>query len=123
MDAERARAGAGHLQARPGEATPARSRRAARAGRRSHASPSKAAPPPPPAIPGLSEAKLRALYDEYLGAKKRCGEDVSRFTYETLARTVAKQVPELIARYAAKTVDFRVEVKDGRAVLKVLPRV
>ncbi|HVI73510.1 MAG TPA: MXAN_5187 C-terminal domain-containing protein [Anaeromyxobacteraceae bacterium] len=87
-------------------------------------SPSKAAPPPPPpAIAGLSEAKLRALYDEYLGAKKRCGEDVSRFTYETLARTVAKQVPELIARYAAKTVDFRVEVKDGRAVLKVLPRV
>ena len=82
-----------------------------------------AAPSPPsPAVPGLSEAKLRALYDAYLGAKKQCGEDVSRFTYEALARTVAKQVPELIARYKAKTVDFRVEVKGGRTVLKVLPR-
>jgi hypothetical protein len=82
----------------------------------------KAAPPPAPAVPGMSEAKLRALYDEYLGAKKRCGEDVSRFSYEALARTVAKQVPELIAKYQAKTVEFRVEVKGGRAVLKVLPR-
>jgi hypothetical protein len=82
----------------------------------------KAAPQPAPAVPGMSEAKLRALYDEYLGAKKRCGEDVSRFSYEALARTVAKQVPELIAKYQAKTVDFRVEVKGGRAVLKVLPR-
>ncbi|GEJ57710.1 MXAN_5187 C-terminal domain-containing protein [Anaeromyxobacter diazotrophicus] len=83
----------------------------------------KPAAPPPPPVPGASEAKLRALYAEYLAAKRQCGEDVSRFTYEALARTVAKQVPELIQKYKAKTVDFRVEVKGGRAVLKVLPRV
>ncbi len=81
-----------------------------------------AAPPAPPPVPGLSEAKLRALYDAYVGAKRQCGEDVSRFSYEVLARSIAKQVPELIARYHARTVDFRVEVKAGRAVLKVLPR-
>ena len=80
-----------------------------------------AAPPASPPVPGLSEAKLRALYDAYVGAKRQCGEDVSRFSYELLARSIAKQVPELIARYHARTVDFRVEVKGGRAVLKVLP--
>ncbi len=74
-------------------------------------------------MPGVTEAKLRALYADYLGAKKQCGEDVSRFTYEALARTIAKQVPELVAKYRAKSVDFRVEVKGGRAVLKVLPKV
>ncbi len=75
--------------------------------------------PTPGPIP---EAALRALYAEYVAAKQRCQEDTSRFSYEALARSVAKQVPELLAKYKAKSVDFKVEVRDGRAVLKALPR-
>ena len=82
-------------------------------------------PTPPPAAtgPGQDEARLRAVYDAYLAAKLQCHEDVSRLTFEALARTVAKQVPELLAKYKAKSVDFRVEVKGGKAVLKAIPRV
>jgi len=40
-----------------------------------------------------------------------------------VAKSVAKQVPELMTRYKAKSVDFKVEVKDGRAVLKAIPKV
>lgn len=87
--------------------------------------PVQAAPPAPaePAGPDPEEVRLRAVYDAYLAAKRQCNEDVSRLTFEALARTVAKQVPVLLEKYQARSVDFRVEVKDGKAVLKAIPRV
>jgi len=82
------------------------------------------APPAPPAtFSGTSEPQLRALYMAYVDAKRRCKEDVSRLSYESLSKSVQKQVPELMARFKARSVDFRVEVKDGKAVLKAIPRV
>jgi len=71
---------------------------------------------------GMSEQQLRALYEAYVAAKKRCNEDVSRVSYDALAKSVAKQVPELIAKYKARTVEFKVVIKDGRAILKAVPR-
>jgi hypothetical protein len=86
--------------------------------------PSPRAPAPTPASAApVSDPQLRALYDAYIAAKKRCNEDVSRLTYEAVAKTVAKQVPELIAKFKARTVEFKVEVKDGKAVLKAIPRI
>jgi hypothetical protein len=76
-----------------------------------------------PALPrGVTEGQVRALYDAYLEAKRRCNEDVSRLSYEMLAKSVAKQVPELVAKYKARTVEFKVVIKDGRAVLKAVPK-
>ena len=86
------------------------------------ASPAPAARPAAPA-PRLPDAQLREIYDAYVAAKKRCNEDVSKLTYEAVARSVSKQVPELIARYQAKSVDFRVVIKGGKAILKAIPRV
>jgi hypothetical protein len=83
--------------------------------------PLRAAPTPAPG--GVGEAQLRALFDAYVDAKRRCNEDVSRLTFEAVARTVTKQLPELMTRFKAKSVDFKVEVKDGRAVLKAIPKV
>ncbi len=82
-----------------------------------------ARPPTPPTFSGTGEPQLRALFDAFVDAKKRCNEDVSRLSYEALAKSVQKQVPDLMARFKAKAVDFRVEVKDGKAVLKAIPRV
>ena len=72
---------------------------------------------------GISPEQLRSLYSAYVDAKQRCNEDVSRLSYDALAATIAKQVPELIARYQARAVEFKVVIKDGRAVLKAVPRV
>jgi uncharacterized protein YajQ (UPF0234 family) len=71
----------------------------------------------------MSEAQMRTLYDAYVAAKRSCKEDVSRLSYEAVANTVSKQLPELMTRYRAKSVEFKVEVKDGRAVLKAIPKV
>jgi hypothetical protein len=92
----------------------------------------KGAPPAPkpvarPAAPApkgpMSDAALRTLYDQYVAAKRSCREDVSKLTYEAVASTVSKQIPELMTRFKAKSVEFKVEVKDGRAVLKAIPKV
>jgi hypothetical protein len=92
-----------------------------------------AAPPPPPApapaatAPALptsvSALQVRELYEALVATKKRCGEDVSRISYEAVARTVAKQVPELMSKFGARSVEFKVVVKDGKAVLKAIPKV
>jgi hypothetical protein len=84
--------------------------------------PAPSARPAPPAG-GMKDAELRALYDAYVAAKKRCNEDVSRLTYDAVAKSVSKQIPEIMTRYKAKTVEFKVEVKDGKAVLKAIPKV
>jgi aspartate ammonia-lyase len=65
---------------------------------------------------------MRALYDAYLVAKKRCNEDTSSLTFDGMTKSVNKQIPELMTRFQAKAVDFKVVIKDGKAVLKAVPR-
>lgn len=77
----------------------------------------------PPPGSGMGETQMRALYNAYLAAKLTCREDVSKLTYDAVAKTVSKQIPELMTRYNAKSVEFKVEVKDGKAVLKAIPKV
>ncbi|MFO0582345.1 MAG: MXAN_5187 C-terminal domain-containing protein [Anaeromyxobacter sp.] len=82
-----------------------------------------ASPAPAAPRPAAVDPKVKALFDQYVAAKRQCGEDVSKISLDAVARTVAKQTPELMARFKAKAVDFKVEVKDGRAVLKAIPKV
>jgi hypothetical protein len=81
------------------------------------------APAAPAAFSGTNEPQLRALFSAYVDAKKRCREDVSKLTYDSLAKSVQKQIPELMKRFKARSIDFRVEVKNGKAILKAIPRV
>jgi hypothetical protein len=71
----------------------------------------------------MGAAQMRALYNAYVAAKKSCNEDVSRLTYDAVANSVSKQVPEIMTRFKAKSVEFKVEVKNGKAVLKAIPKV
>lgn len=81
------------------------------------------APPPMGAAPGaLSDAKLKAIYDAYVTAKRRCNEDVSKLTYDSLAATLRKQVPELMRQHKAQSIEFKVVIKDGKAVLRAVPK-
>lgn len=87
----------------------------------------KPGPPAPPAKPvasdgGLNEQKIRAIYDAYVMAKKRCGEDTSRLSLDSVASTLKAQVPTLMKQHNAKSVEFKVVIKDGKAVLRALPK-
>jgi hypothetical protein len=87
-----------------------------------------AAPSPsrPPAAVGaeggLSETKIKAIYDAYVMAKKRCGEDTKSVTLDSVSSSLKKQVPELMKQHNAKSVEFKVVIKDGKAVLRALPK-
>jgi len=93
--------------------------------------PQAAAPRPPsgrsPLAPQsvtseLPEPKLRVIYQAYLDAKKRCGEDVSKMTFESVASKLRKQVPNLLEKHQATSVEFKVVIKEGKAVLRAVPR-
>jgi hypothetical protein len=88
--------------------------------------PPRPRPPPLPArvapAAGMGDVELRDLYESYVAAKRSCNEDVSKVTLESIARTVNKQAPEIAARFKAKRVEFKVAIRDGRAVLTAVPK-
>ncbi|MBM4378517.1 MAG: hypothetical protein FJ086_04340 [Deltaproteobacteria bacterium] len=90
------------------------------------AAPAAPQPRPAPAAASnggdLSDAKVRAVYDAYVAAKRQGGEDTSRLSFEAVAQSLRKQVPELLAKTKAKSVEFKVVVKDGKAQLKAVPK-
>jgi HPt (histidine-containing phosphotransfer) domain-containing protein len=91
------------------------------AGKGAPARPAAAAQPAAPSG-SLDDRQMNALYDAYVSAKRRCNEDTSKLTYDAVAKTVSKQIPELMTRYKAKAVDFKVVIKDGKAILKAVPK-
>jgi hypothetical protein len=86
--------------------------------------PRPAAPRPPAAAsPGdLSDDKLKSVYNAYVAAKRNNKEDTSKMSYDSIAATLRKQVPELMKQHGAKSVEFKVVIKDGKAVLKAVPK-
>jgi hypothetical protein len=96
-----------------------------------------AAPAPPPVPPARTpvpaarpaaagapavDAQARALYEAYVAARRQCNQDVAGITPDAIARTIAKQTPAIIKAHGARTVEFKVEVKNGKAILKAVPR-
>lgn len=76
------------------------------------------APPDP-----LSESRLRGVYRAYVEAKRRCNEDTTRLSFDAVVSSLKRQVPELLERHNARDVEYRVFVKDGKAILRAVPKV
>jgi hypothetical protein len=76
---------------------------------------------PPPAS-SLADATLRSIYDSFVAAKKQCREDVSKLTFDSVASSLRKQVPTLLKKHNATSVEFKVSILDGKAVLKAIPK-
>lgn len=70
---------------------------------------------------GMNEQRMKQLYDVYMQAKKRTGEQ-STLTLDGLRSQIAKQVPAIKAKHNCQTVDFKVVLKDGKAMLKAIPK-
>ncbi|MBI5544330.1 MAG: hypothetical protein HY901_10600 [Deltaproteobacteria bacterium] len=71
---------------------------------------------------GLSSDKVQRIYDAFITAKKRCRESTDGLTLEAVEHSLRKQVPQLMREHNAKSVDFKVVIKDGKAVLKAVPK-
>jgi hypothetical protein len=91
------------------------------------AKPSNPSSPPKPAAAsgspgGLSDDKLKPVYDALVTAKRRNQEDTSNMNFDSVAANLRKQVPELLKQHNAKSVEFKVVIKDGKATLKAVPK-
>jgi hypothetical protein len=76
---------------------------------------------PLPQIPGVSEERLREVHHRYSEARKLSGE-AAPVRYETLVRSLAAQLPRVLARPGVKGVRFDVRVEDGKVTLKAIPQ-
>jgi hypothetical protein len=76
------------------------------------------APPDP-----LGETRLRSVYRAYVEAKRRCNEDTTRLSFDAVAESLKRQVPELLERHKVRDVEYRVFVKDGKAILRAVPKI
>ncbi len=81
-----------------------------------------AAKGPAPTTAAISDQKIKAIYEAYVTAKKKCNEDISKLSLDTMAASLRKQVPELLKQHKAKSVEFKVVIKDGKAVLRAIPK-
>lgn len=76
---------------------------------------------PARASESLDDAKMEKIYSVYMQAKKRTGERTN-LTMDGLKRQLAKQVPVIKKKHGCKDVDFKVVLKNGKAMLKAIPK-
>jgi hypothetical protein len=69
----------------------------------------------------LSDDKLRKLYDTWMVARQRTGESVNGMNFDSVAEKIRAQVPSLISKHKAKSIEFKVVIKGGKAILKAIP--
>ena len=76
----------------------------------------------PAAAAGLSDDKVKAIHDAYMLAKRRCKESTQGLTQGAIASSLRKQVPAIMKQYKCKSVEFKVVIKKGKAILKAVPK-
>ena len=46
-----------------------------------------------------------------------------RLSFDAVAASLKRQVPELLDRHKVRDVEYRVFVKDGKAILRAVPKI
>jgi hypothetical protein len=74
--------------------------------------------PAAPRLPAeLPDARLRAIYAQYVDAKRKQNESTAAITYDAVAKSLRDSSAKLREKHG-KPVDFEVAIKDGKAILK-----
>ncbi len=71
-----------------------------------------------PFAPNLSDDRVRALYKQYVEAKRSRQESTAAITFDGLAQSLRDSSAKLKQKHGDKQVDFEVAVKDGRTILR-----
>lgn len=75
-----------------------------------------------PKSASAEETRLRGLYDAYLQAREKTGQPTQGITYEKMVKSINKQLPQIQKKHGSKKVEFCVVVKEGKAILKAVPK-
>jgi len=71
--------------------------------------------------PQKVSAAVKTLHDALVSAQRKAGV-ATPTSIDALNRTVAKQTRALREKYGARSVEFRVSLKDGKPILKAIPK-
>jgi hypothetical protein len=82
----------------------------------------KGSSPRPAAATGLSDERVAEIYSKYVESRRAMKESTSSVTMDSLARSLRDSSEKLRQKHAGKAVDFEVQVKNGRTVLKPIVR-
>lgn len=66
----------------------------------------------------ITDARVDGLYRELQRVQRRLNQEEMDISVEALSRSLRATEARLKAKYAGKRVDFRVEVFNGKAVIK-----
>ena len=73
--------------------------------------------------PGGSGSKgLEDVFNNLINMKKRLGESTTNISYDVISSNLEKQTIAIKKKYNVSRVDFTVEEKDGKAIIKALPK-
>jgi len=110
--------------------TPPKPAPPAPAAARAPSRPGSAAPSLPGSAPAASpsngadfdeDAHWRDVYEQYVAARKQCGEPVANVTFEKFGVTLKKTRDQIMSKQNVRAVRFTVQVKQGKAALKAQP--
>jgi len=67
------------------------------------------------------EAHHRAVYEEFVATRQKCGEGAQNVPYEKFVERLRRNREQLVAKFNCRGVRFQVYVKDGKAAIKAAP--
>ena len=110
---------------RPGAPAPAASPAASPAARPPAAA-ARPAPAPAAVRPAdassVSDERVRQIYSKYVETRRSLGESAGTITMDSMAKSLRDSSEKLRQKHAGKNVDFEVQVKDGKTILKPIVR-
>jgi hypothetical protein len=78
----------------------------------------KPAPKPAADVPAVSDERVRQIYSRYVESRRSLGESTAAISMDSMARSLRDSSEKLRQKHVGKNVDFEVQVKDGKTVLK-----
>lgn len=65
--------------------------------------------------------EMRKVFNSYLAAKKRCGQDAGGTDFEKFRQALGKQTKAIIDSGKGKAVSYRIEIQEGKVAIKARP--
>lgn len=66
--------------------------------------------------------EYKKLFEEYVEARKKCGESVSQINYDNFSQTIEKQKKQIQEKLKGRDIEFYVSIEDGKVKLKARPK-
>ncbi|MDA3864332.1 MAG: hypothetical protein PF689_10745 [Deltaproteobacteria bacterium] len=68
------------------------------------------------------DPNIKKTYESFVRARLKTGESLEGVTPERFQATISKQIPRIKKKYNCEEIEIRINIKNGKAVLKFSPR-